>query len=61
MIFGELRSEHLGRRIRVHGGHLVVIGAIHHEIYHGKHRTVLFDAPHVRRWIYLSEQEVILS
>ncbi len=61
MTFGELTTHHLGQRIRVTGGHTITIGAIQHETYHGKHRTWIHDLAHVRRWVYLSEQEVILS
>ena len=49
MTFGELTTQHLGQAITVHGGHRVTIGAIHHELYHGKARTVLWDAGRVRR------------
>lgn len=60
MNFGDLTTNHLGRAIRVRGGHNVIIGAIHHELYHGKPRTVLFDSGQVRRWIYVSDRECIL-
>jgi len=61
MTFGELNTQHLGRRIRVYGGHQVIIGAIHHETYHGTARTVIHDVGRVRKWVYLSDREVILS
>lgn len=61
MTFGDLTTQHLGKRIKVHGGIQVIIGAIHHELYHGKPRTVLYDIGHVRRWVYVSDRECVLS
>jgi len=61
MTFGELTTKHLGTRIRVYGGTPIIIGAIHHELYGGKPRTVIHDIGRVRRWIYLSDRECVLS
>lgn len=61
MLFGDLTANHLGQQVRVHGGKKITIGAIRHELYHSKPRTVLFDAARVRHWIYVSDRECVLS